>query len=172
MKFIIGFSKRDMTFSKLLRWVEKRPYSHCYIRFTHEITHQTLVFHAAEFNIHTVTIENFQKHGNDIIKEYSFEVSDLERIRNAIAFIFNQSGKPYGWIQLLGMAWAKLCAFLGLSVKNPLGDKNKTMVCSEFCAHFLAISGILPDLDTSFAEIGGPSWIDKSLHEAGYHEEN
>lgn len=172
MHFTIGFSKRDLAFSRFLRWTERRPYSHCYVGFTHSQTGQGLVLHAAEFNIHTLSIENFKKHGNTTVKEYHFEIKDCERIKNTLTFIFNQSGKPYGWVQLFGMAWVKICAFFGKKAKNPLADGDRTMVCSEFCAHFLSISGVLPDLDTGYAEIGGPSWVDYQLHEAGYREEN
>ena len=163
MQVRIGFSKRDLTFSKFLRWVEKRPYSHCYIRYRNHVTGQDLILHAAFLSIHTLTLENFQKHGNVIVKEYMYEISDQAKIKDLLTFVYNQSGVPYGWIQLFGMAWVKICAFFGKKVKNPLADKEKTMVCSEFGAYAAKISGIAPNIDLGYAEIGGPSWIDKEL---------
>ena len=165
MQVRIGFSKRNMFFSRFLRWVEKRPYSHCYIRYRNHITQQDLILHAAFLSIHTLTLENFQKHGNIIVKEYMYEVKDSAKIKDMLTFVYDQSGTPYGWIQLVGMGLVKLAAFFGKTIKNPLADKKKTMVCSEFCAHFAKISGIKSDTDVDFAEEGGPSWLDKELSE-------
>lgn len=169
MQLRIGFSERNLLFSKLLRWIEKRPYSHCYVSYVHPITGQSLILQAAEWNIHTVTKENFQKiHKNVIIKEYLFDVpSDLD-ITNTLTFINKVSGNPYGYRQLFGMALVKLAGFFGKNIKNPLRDGLDTMVCSEFCANVLKVSKILPNIDLSYAEQGGPSWVDETIKKAGY----
>jgi len=169
MQIRIGFSKRDLIFSKMLRWIEKRPYSHCYISYVHPLTGQTLVLQAAEWNIHTVTKENFQKiHKNVIIKEYEFDISSDLDITNVLTFVNKVSGNPYGYRQLLGMAIVKVIAFFGKSIKNPLGDGAKTMVCSEFCANVLKVGKLIPNIDLAYAEQGGPSWVDDSIAKAGY----
>ena len=163
MQIRIGFSKRDMFFSKFLRWAEKRPYSHCYLRYQNHVTGQDLILHAAVLSIHTLTLENFKKHGNVIVKEYMYEVTDQAKIKDLLTFVYNQSGTPYGWVQLVGMGLVKLAAFFGKKIKNPLADKKKTMVCSEFCAYAVKISGISPNIDLELTEVGGPSWLDKYL---------
>lgn len=165
MQIRIGFSQRNMFFSKFLQWTEKRPYSHCYIRYKNRITGQDLILHAAVLSIHTLTLENFKKHGNTIIKEYTYEVTDPTKIKDALVFMFEMSGKPYGWIQLVGMGLVKIANFFGKKVKNPLADKDKTMVCSEFCAHVVSKIGI--NVDLAHAEEGGPSWMDLTLKQAG-----
>lgn len=164
MQVTIGFSKRNMTFSRFLRWVEKRPYSHCYVSYANHVTGQELILHAAGFNIHTITKENFIKHGNIIVKEYPYTISDPAKIKNVLSFMFEMSGRPYGWKQIIGVGIARLSEFLGYKIKNPLADKNKTMVCSEFCAHVVQKSGIAPAIDLDYAEEGGPSWLDKELN--------
>jgi hypothetical protein len=169
MQICIGFSKRSLFFSSLLQWVEKRPYSHCYISFAHPVTGQSMILQAAEWNIHMVTRENFQKvHKNVIIKEYIFDIPDYLDIINTLTFINKVSGNPYGYRQLFGMALVKLAGFFGKTIKNPLGDGLDTMVCSEFCANVLKVSKILPNIDLSYAEQGGPSWVDKTIEKAGH----
>lgn len=162
MEVRIGFSKRNMCFSKFLQWVEKRPYSHCYVRYRNHVTGQDLILHAAGLSVSMVTLDNFKKHGNEIVKEYIYDVQDKTDIKNILTFIFQQVGTPYGWIQLFGMCIVKVCAFFGKNIANPLGDKEKTMVCSEFCAHVVKI-GRIAEIDIDYAEKGGPSWIDKQL---------
>ena len=174
MKIRVGFSYRKLLFSRLLRWAERRPYSHVYIRYKHPITNQDLILHASGSSIHTLTLENFRDlHHNIIVKEYEIEVSE-DKVKDMMSFMFSQSGTPYGNIQLFGMAAVKFMAFLGKSIKNPLSDKKATMVCSEFCAYILSIGGIVPNIDLSYAEQGGPSWIEDTLKNSStpeVHEE-
>jgi hypothetical protein len=92
-----------------------------------------------------------------------YEVTDSTKIKDFLTFVYDQSGTPYGWVQLIGMALVKMAAFFGKSIKNPLADEKKTMVCSEFCAYAAKKSGIAPDIDLGYSEIGGPSWLDKEL---------
>jgi hypothetical protein len=169
MQLKVGFSKRNLLFSKLLRWAEQRPYSHCYISYIHPLTGQDIVLQAAEWNIHTLTKDNFVNiHKNIIIKEYCFDVFDHKDIKNVLIFINNVSGNPYGYKQLLGMALVKFAGFLGKNIKNPLRDGPDTMVCSEFCANVLKVSRLLPNIDLSYAEQGGPSWVENNIQKAGY----
>lgn len=163
MEIRIGFSKRNMAFSRFLRWTERRPYSHCYVQYKNHFTEQDLVLHAAGFNIHTLTLENFKKHNNEIIKEYVFEVKDPKITKEILTFIYSVSGSPYGWIQIFGMGLVKLAAYFGKKIKNPLADGNRTMVCSEFCAHVVDKTKQVPYLDLDYAEQGGPSWLDSTL---------
>jgi len=165
MKIYIGFSRRNMAFSKFLKWTERRPYSHCYIRYHHPFTGQDLILHAAGFSIHTLTFENFQKHGNIVVKEYAIDVKDRNKLREAYTFIYEVSGNPYGWIQLIGMGLVKIAGFFGKKIKNPLSDDTTSMVCSEFCAHVISKIGI--SIDLAHAEEGGPSWVDLTLQQAG-----
>jgi hypothetical protein len=117
-------------------------------------------------------LENFQKHGNIIVKEYILNVSDKQAMKNAMEFWYNVSGNPYGWVQLVGMGLVKFVTFWAnvfncdCKISNPLADNTKTMVCSEFCAHVVSKTNMVP-IDVEYAELGGPSWVDATLHAAG-----
>lgn len=161
MNIIVGFSKRKGFLSWLIRKAENTPYSHVYVRYWNPYIQEMLILHAAGTMVHCSTVELFLKHKNSVIKEYVIPV-ESEQLKQVIKFSMRQSGKPYGMTQLIGMAWSRILKQLfGKTHKNPFGDKERTMVCSEFVAHVLNLVGY--NIDMKRAEIDGPKWIEGYL---------
>jgi hypothetical protein len=165
MNVYFGFSYRKAKFSKFLRWAEKRPYSHCYVKYVNHVTKKPLILHAAVLSVHTLSTDRFYNHGNRIVKEYVISVDDPQKVKDIIGFIQDMSGADYGWKQLFGMCIARTAAFFGIKIKNPFADQLKTLVCSEYCAKLANLTGKI-SIDMDYAEIGGPSWLDKEFEKA------
>lgn len=166
MNIVIGFSTQKKPLAWLIRAAERTPYSHVYIRYHNPFVDEEVVLHAQGFNIHSSTFDLFKKHGNIVIEEYELPVNSLSDMRRMIKFATRQTGKPYGSKQLIGMAWARfLKGITNRSHKNPMSDKEKTMVCSEFVAYAMNILGYYVDLDK--AEVDGPAWINKTCIKNG-----
>lgn len=161
MKIIIGFSKKDGLLSWLIRKAEGTPYSHVYVRYYNPYIQETIVFHASRTMIHCTTFDLFLKKKNKVVVEYEL-TTDAEKLRQVIKFSNRQSGKSYGMLQLLGMGIVRVSKLLvKKSFRNPFGDKEKTMVCSEFVAHILTVLGYT--IDMARVEIDGPKWIEQQL---------
>lgn len=141
MKFIIGLS-RAKSFWKLgsavIAEVEKRPYSHAYIRVRDGITGLDLVYQATGHGVNVITYSAF-KTVNIPVREYEIEVPEAVGVR-ALQYMQQCLGISYGFIQI---AWITISKIFRTSVANQNGT-NK-MICSEFTARV----GILLGIDTT-----------------------
>jgi hypothetical protein len=123
-KIIIGFStpKKFKLASALIRWFEKSDYSHIYIRMKatpNSSLNFDKVFQASHGDVNAVSFDVFQE-GNKIFHEYEIEVEDSKYFEVA-TWLWKQLGKPYGFLQLLGIAF-------NIKLSNNREDR---FICSE-----------------------------------------
>lgn len=53
--------------------------------------------------------------------------------------MWEELGKPYSLLQLIGYLWIMLCKTVGLRVRNPLSNGRHSYVCVELVARYLNI---------------------------------
>jgi hypothetical protein len=110
--------------------MEKTKYSHCYIKFYSESFDCWLIYHASHTSIHFLSEENFLKKA-DILEEYQIELPE-EAKKNLVRNAIKRAGVPYGMFQILGMGFVRLWKlWFNKKIHNPLGDGEKTQVCSD-----------------------------------------
>lgn len=135
MKIIVGFSKGSTLFGKIIQFITGNPISHCYVRIPFENNSDlSMVFHAAAFNVHYMNYEMFLGYQDEIISEWEIELTK-EQWNHAQKVRFEEAGKLYGWLQILGYLWI----ILKKSKKNPLADGDKSHVCVEIVAKMFKI---------------------------------
>lgn len=129
-KITIGFStpKKFNLTSFLVRLFERSDYSHIYIKM--ESSHNSplpfaKVFQASHGDVNAVAYDVFTE-SNKIFHEYEIEVSD-EKYYNVARWLWFQLGKPYGFLQLFGIAF---------KVKLSSNRSNR-FICSELAAMIL-----------------------------------
>jgi len=142
MKIVkIGFSKPTYKakpfpiFSWLIRLFEGTPYSHVYIEFSSKYLNRDLVYEAAGLCVHFAGGKLFHTQVH-VIREFKIQVSDAA-YKRALQFAIDNTEKPYGVIQVLGLAYVVVMRRLGKRVKNPLGDGKASYVCSEIVARMV-----------------------------------
>lgn len=134
----IGFSGSSLVGSLFIKEIEKRPYSHVYVRFQHPITNEWIITHAARGMVHEVTFDHF-KQTNDIIKEYPIVLTadqwySFHKVNNYY------KGSDYSLGQFLLITLKKL-----LKVNNKKTNMNKKFICSEWAYVLLTKIGFMKD---------------------------
>lgn len=152
----IGFSSAKsnwMLFARAIEAVEKRPYSHVFIKYLDEGHNRELVFHATGAGVHKNYYSDFLEH-NTVIKEYhlDFDSTEMEEFYDLMEEMLN---RKYSWLDILGIFWRKIT-----HLKNPFSDGLATVICSELGARVCKIKKIpVPEpLDDTT-----PSDLDKIL---------
>ena len=161
-----GFSKprKFAIFSLIIRLIEKRPYSHVYLKWTSEWLERDIIYQAKSTMVHFIGGKLFRKSSCPII-EYSFDITD-ERKNELIKWCMDNAGLSYGMLHILGMGYVRFWEFLGIkNIPNPFSDDDDepTHVCSKLAA--IALVDILKAADLSREELNtaGPSKIEKIL---------
>lgn len=155
MDIIIGFSRAKSPYkigSKIIQWVEKRPYSHSYIRFADPITGSHMIAQASHGYINIVNHRYFIAE-NEIVKEYLITCRDVAFEQLISRYITEHLGEKYGYLQLLLIGIKKIFKF-----EITKYNISKFQICSEFAGNIckllnLKIQGNLDyltpsDLDT------------------------
>ena len=65
-----------------------------------------------------------------VVKQYEHYITP-EVKHKMVVKMNKESGKPYGKLQLVGLAIVKFFRAFGARIKNPFANKNKQEVCSE-----------------------------------------
>lgn len=137
-QIVIGFS-RASTFFPIFSWLimltEKTPYSHVYLKYTDGDLNRTVYFQASHTLVNYMSEDTFLAQ-EKVIKEFAFEVSD-ESFLAMQQFALDNAGKPYGSLQILGLAWVQLGLLFGLQFHNPFNDAGNTWVCNQLQAALL-----------------------------------
>lgn len=161
MRYAIGFSRSVVSFpivSDLIRKIEKRPYSHAYVRMVDPYTGRDIVFQASGKSVNRCNYEVFQTH-SQTVKEYEIECSDVE-FKETYTWLSDQLGKPYSRAQ---MFWLLIKKAFHVSGKVNNGDAE--YVCSELAAKVLKIKRIpLPKFEDEIT----PSDLDRILESHGF----
>lgn len=139
---VFGFSSAKSVLkvgSRIIREVEKRKFSHAYIKYVDPITNITMISQASHGYVNITNYEIFIR-DNNIICEYQYECNE-EQFTNVLKFIFKNTGKPYSKLQLMLIAIKKLFHF-EINVHN----RDEAFICSEWVGKIAKIIGIdVPD---------------------------
>lgn len=130
----IGFCKGHYFFSKLIMWCTKSVVSHTYIVLN--LRGSEFIYEASIFGVRLISRELFLK-DHDIVWETSFPEVPSEKVIEIRSWLFNQLGKRYGLLTLLGFAIFLLGKYLGTNWRNPWKDGTHTFICSELVAQAL-----------------------------------
>lgn len=162
-KLTFGFSKSKSFWkigSQIIREIEKRDYSHAYIRYYSDEKQCEMVAQASHGYVHEISYENF-KIDNIVVKEYCLEVTPSQ-FKLVMSFIGEKLGSIYSKMQILLIAVKKILLF---EIKQY--NKDKYFICSEFAAMVCIILEIkVPqnldyctpsDLDTLLSNSGVPA---------------
>lgn len=159
-KLIIGFSKAKSPWklgSTVIRKVDCRNYSHCYIRYVDEVTKVELIAQASHGFVNLVSKAIFLEQ-NIIVKEYAIECTEVQHI-DILTFIHSNLGKPYSKLQLILIGIKKL-----LHIELNIHDRDSSFVCSEFAARVCSIAGIKVADDLDYF---GPSDLEVIVQDVG-----
>jgi len=161
MRYRIGFSRSAVSFpivSDLIRKIEKRPYSHAYVRMVDPYIGSDIIFQASGKIVNRCNYDIFQTHSRTV-KEYEIECSD-EEFKETYTWLSAQLGKPYSRTQ---MFWLSVKKLFHVSGKVDNGDSE--FVCSELAAKALKIKRIiLPPQEDEIT----PSDLDSILESHGF----
>jgi uncharacterized protein YycO len=145
-KIAIGFStpKKFRVASRLIRCFENSEYSHIYIKMEASSKSKlpfAKVFQASHGDVNAVAYDVFSEH-NKIFHEFEIEVED-EKYYEIATWLWHQLGKPYGFIQLLGIAFK-------VELSN---NRDNRFICSELAGMILR-DNLGYDLSKSLDYIG------------------
>jgi hypothetical protein len=138
----IGFSKACTTlpiFSWLIMWALKTPYSHVYLKYTDDYTSRVVYYQASHTLVNYMGQSTFLGQETPI-QEFTFNISDAN-FKSIQQFAIDNAGKPYGVLEIFGLACVLICAKVGLKVDNPFKDAGTTWICDQL------VAGILNECD-------------------------
>lgn len=149
-ELIVGFSK-PKSFS-LSAWFIMAgyniPYDHVYVKIDLEDYDRTIVYQASSTMVNFMSLELF----NDsvtIVDEFTVQISD-ENYQKLIQFALDNAGKPYGFVECVGLLIVRIFELFGKKIQNPLGSGQSTYVCSKLAGFILeqyAGASIPDDID-------------------------
>lgn len=137
-KIVIGFSRRKSPFSilsKIIMLIEKRAYSHAYIRLQEPVTAEDLIFQASVSMVNFFYHEQFKQH-NIIVEEYEIAINS-SLYYQIWAYAIRKMGSDYGYLELLTIFAGKL-----FKIRSWFINGDKTNICSELAARICAMCGI------------------------------
>lgn len=160
MTIVIGFSKSKskwMVLSTIIQLVEKRPFSHVYIRIPDALTGFPLVYQASHGMVNICKFVSFSQ-VNDIIEEYELDISDNMKL-SIWNFMLNRLGVTYSFSQLFWIAVKKCCGYEKLKIN---GDDG--FICSELIAEVCKQSGVQMSEELDYMT---PSDLQKIISKCG-----
>jgi hypothetical protein len=134
-KLTVGFSKSPRLLSKLIRWVEGSEVSHVYIKFHSDFLQRDIIYEASGTVVNFVNLQTFMSR-SQIVEEFTYEIP-APLYREAIQFAMDHTGKPYGFLSLIGLGWVKFTNKFGFRTRNPFRKDDKTFICSYLVADLL-----------------------------------
>lgn len=137
----VGFSKAKNNifpiFSWLIMLVEKRPYSHAYMKWYDPYIDKNIIYEARGLTVHLISETRFLQ-SEDIIAEFRIELQDDNVKKQVLKHAFDTIEAKYSFIQLLGLGVVKIFKNFGKTISNPFDDNNRTgYICSEVVAEVL-----------------------------------
>lgn len=135
----IGFSRACTTFpifSWLIMLAQRTPYSHVYLKYQDEYLGQLLYFQASHTLVNYMSQPVFLAQ-ETIVKEFTFNISDATFL-STLQFAANQAGKPYGVLEICGLALVEFGSFIGIKIMNPFKDAGSTWICDQLVAAILS----------------------------------
>lgn len=137
-KIVVGFSRSKSIWkigSKIIQEVEKRDFSHVYIRYSCPTTGVEVVSQASHGYVNEVSFEIF-KDQNIVVEEYELSCT-RDQFKELLTFIQKNKGKDYSRMQLVLIGIKKI-----LHVQlNEFENRDAAYICSEFAARVLQMIG-------------------------------
>jgi hypothetical protein len=134
----IGFSRAN-TFFPIFSWiimaVQKTNYSHVYLKYQDEYLGQTMYYQASHTLVNSMSATVFLAQELPV-QEFNFQVSDATFLKT-MQFAANQAGKPYGIMEICGLALVEAAALFGIKIQNPVKDEGTTFICDQLIAAML-----------------------------------
>lgn len=161
MEFEVGFSRAKSPWkigSAVIQEVEKRNFSHAYIKFLDPYTQILMVAQASHGMVNVTNYEVF-KQDNIIVEEYTINCSETD-YKNIVTFIYNNTGKPYSKFQLILIGIKKI-----FKVEINIRNMDKEYICSEWAARICSIVKIETPLNLDYYT---PSDLNTLLKNLGY----
>jgi hypothetical protein len=133
----VGFCKPQSftPFSWLIMWAYSIPYDHVYVKIEFPEYSRTVVYQASSVAVNFETLSVFTANVS-VVDEFQVQISD-ESYAKLIQFAFDNVGKPYGYLECVGLGLVKLASVFGKTIKNPLGSNQTTYVCSQLAGCIL-----------------------------------
>lgn len=134
----LGFSKSSKSFapfSKLIMWVQQTPFSHVYIKIHSTNLDRDIIYQASHLAVNFMGSIRFLQE-EIVYQEFILHVSD-QSYNKTMKFAIDNSGVPYGILQVIGIGWVLLLQKFNKTVSNPFPNGNSNFVCSELIADIL-----------------------------------
>jgi hypothetical protein len=134
----IGFSRACTTFpifSWAIMLVQRTNYSHVYLKYQDEYLGQPMHYGASHTLVNYMSAPVFLSQ-ETVVKEFTFNVSDATFL-STLQFAANQAGKPYGLLEICGLALVELASFVGIKISNPFKEAGATWICDQLVAAML-----------------------------------
>lgn len=140
---IVGFSTpiKPTLFSRLIRWADKTPYSHVYLKWNWANIGRDIIYQASKLAVNFESNVTFDSHAK-AIEEYEVQISD-ECHRQIMQFCMDNSNKPYGVKEILGFAYVKILGWAKIHVNNPFPTHGASYVCSKLATEILQIAKVI-----------------------------
>lgn len=130
MNLIIGFSKpvKKSFHGWLIEKIDDAPFDHAYLRFTLDKIERDIVFQSIAVGVQLISIAEFQNKCSPV-EEYELDLSEDQFI-TMFQFCIDNSGKPYGILNVIGLGFSKILCKLGIKKVNPF-DRSGNYFCSQ-----------------------------------------
>jgi hypothetical protein len=134
----VGFSRASGWFEPF-SWIIMAgywaPFSHTYVKFYLKELDMNIIVQASGLKVNMVSQALFDQQ-EIVYKEFTFPISE-DKKKAFVQFAFNQSGKPYNMVGILGMVWVRIGQLLGLKTKSPFNYNGSSDFCSELVGYVL-----------------------------------
>jgi hypothetical protein len=157
----VGFStaRNDlMLFARGIELIEKRPFSHVFIKYIDPNSGIEMVFQASHGMVNHMSLARFES-SNTIIKMYDLDFNQ-DQFNKFYIFMLLKLGTPYGWLTIASIFISKI-----FRINCVLTKGLTTEICSQLGAEVCRIKNIpMPDITATIT----PSKLDVLLQDAGY----
>jgi hypothetical protein len=134
---LFSTQKAKVSFSSLIRLVERTPYSHVSILIKSDKLDRNLIYQANGHGVWFIGEPAFLDK-NLVVDEFCFPLTEDQKTK-LLQFAIDNSGKAYSFLQLIGIGCKYVGKLLGLNCKNPFSDGNDRYICVELVAEALDI---------------------------------
>lgn len=130
-RIYVGFSRPNKwkPFSWLIQTAYGINYDHVYVRFHEDTYDRDIIYQASSTMVNFMSTSVFNAN-NVVVAEVPLDISDDNYLK-MVQFCIDNAGVPYGIKEIFGLAYVRVCYWLGKTVKNPFIDNGSTYVCSE-----------------------------------------
>lgn len=143
MKIKVGFS-RHKGFAPIgwaIMAAERTKFSHAFIEIRSDSLDRNLIYHATGSGVYFIGETNFLDQ-NEVVESFEFEISD-EGKKRLLQWAIDQSGKPYGKLQLIGIGIMRTARLFGVTIRNPFQNEGSRYICTELVARALYEAGLV-----------------------------